>query len=311
MEQPPKKKIKHICLKCDKVFNRVQRLKDHQSKKSCGTVCVRCNRKFPDRRRLEQHQNNTSNIDCSICEKTFCHRADYHNHQRIVHKVNPLQCSTCSRKFSTQQRLENHKNNAIAKDCDLCEQKFCLQADYNRHEIIKHCGGGVDNSKDEEFKSILGQKIFTANAGLDNDADYENIVKINKATIEDKVIDRKIYMTVNKELTTDFTYQDLKDIIVQAVNKYKTVMKLNIGFGIVLKNVNTSEYRYYYVSTNHMLFNRAKTINTLSDVNAIIKEIYDMNIGEHYYMLRPSSGWSLVKITNVFFKLFNLNLPLG
>ena len=46
-------------------------------------------------------------------------------------------------------------------------------------------------------------------------------------------------MTVNKELTADFTYKDLKDIIVQAVGKYKTVMKFNIGFGIVLKNVNT------------------------------------------------------------------------
>ena len=88
-------------------------------------------------------------------------------------------------------------------------------------------------------------------------------------------------------------------------------MKFKIGFGIVLKNVLTSEYRYYYVSTNHLLFNRAKTISTLSAVKDIIKEIYDMNISEHYYMLRPSSGWRLAKITNVLFKLFNLFLPLG
>ena len=139
----------------------------------------------------------------------------------------------------------------------------------------------------------------------------QNIVQINKSHIEDKFVDRKMYMNVNKELTTDFTYKDLEDLIVHAVEKRKTVMKFNIGFGIVLKNVLTSEYRYYYVSTNHMLFNRAKTISTLSAVKNIIKEIYDMNITEHYYMVRPSSGWSLVKITNVFFKLFNLYLPLG
>ena len=48
-------------------------------------------------------------------------------------------------------------------------------------------------------------------------------------------------------------------------------MKFNIGFGIVLKNVTTSEHRHYYVSTNHLLFNRAKTINT-SNVNAIMKD---------------------------------------
>ena len=386
MEQPPKKKIKYICLVCDQIFDRSQRLQAHQKRCDfcdeifCGvknyndhrrhthainpTRCSTCFKDFPSNRDLKIHQKNASIIDCSICdlkfchqtdynshqrivhnlnplqcstctknfssrqcledhqknaiaqdcdlcEQRFCHRADYNTHQRIVHNLNPLQCSTCTKKFSSRQCLEDHQKNAIVQDCDLCEQRFCRQADYNRHRIVEHCGGGVDNSKDEEYESILMQKIFAANVKLDNDKDYEHIVQINKSNIEDKVLDRKMYMTVNKELTADFTYKDLKDIIVQAVEKYKTVMKFNIGFGIVLKNVNTSEYRYYYVSTNHMLFNRAKTINTLSDVNAIIKEIYDMNISEHYYMLRPSSGWSLVKITNVFFKLFNLYLPLG
>ena len=146
MEQPPKKKIKHICLQCDKVFDRAQRLHNHQSKKSCGTVCTRCNHKFPVRRRLEQHQKNASNIDCSICEKKFCHQADYNNHQRIVHNVNPLQCSTCSKKFSTQQRLEDHKNNAIPQDCDLCDQKFCNPADYNKHKIVEHCMTRITNT---------------------------------------------------------------------------------------------------------------------------------------------------------------------
>ena len=258
MEKLPKKKIKHICLKCDKVFNRVQRLKNHQSKKSCGTVCTQCNHKFPHRRRLEQHQKNASIIDCSICEKRFCH-----------------------------------------------------QADYNKHKVIEHSGGSDDNSVDEKYENILKQKIFAAVAELDNNKEYQNIVQINKRHIEDKVLDRNVYMTINKELNADFTYKDLKDLIVQALEKHKKVMKFNIGFGIVLKNVLTSEYRYYYVSTNHMLFNRAKTISNLSDVKDIIKEIYDMNISEHYYMLRPSSGWRLAKITNVFFKLFNLFLPLG
>ena len=333
MEQPPKKKIKYICLVCDQIFDRSQRLQAHQKRCDfcdeifCGvknyndhrrhthainpTRCSTCFKDFPSNRDLKIHQKNASIIDCSICDLKFCHQTDYNSHQRIVHNLNPLQCSTCTKKFSSRQCLEDHQKNAIVQDCDLCEQRFCRQADYNRHRIVEHCGGGVDNSKDEEYESILMQKIFAANVKLDNDKDYEHIVQINKSNIEDKVLDRKMYMTVNKELTADFTYKDLKDIIVQAVEKYKTVMKFNIGFGIVLKNVNTSEYRYYYVSTNHMLFNRAKTINTLSDVNAIIKEIYDMNISEHYYMLRPSSGWSLVKITNVFFKLFNLYLPLG
>ena len=229
----------------------------------------------------------------------------------MVHQLNPLQCSTCSKEFSTRKRLEDHKKNPIPQDCDLCEQKFCNQADYNKHKIIEHSGGSDSNSVDKEYESILKQKIFAANSELDNDKEYQNIVQINKRNIEDKVVDRKMYMTVNKELTADSTYNDLKDLIVQAVEKHKNVMKFNIGFGIVLKNVLTSEYRYYYVSTNHMLFKTAKTMSTFSTIKDIIKEIYDVNISDHYYMLGPSSGWRLPKITNVFFKLFNLFLPLG
>ena len=280
MEQPPKKKIKYICLVCDQVFDRSQRLHAHQKQ-------------------------------CDISDKVFCGVKNFNDHRRHTHAINPTRCSTCFKEFPSNRDLKIHQKNASIIDCSICEKKFCHQADYNKHRIVEHCGGGADNSEDEEYESILTQKIFAANVGLDNDEDYKHVVQINKPNIEDKVVDRKIYMTVNKELTADFTYKDLKDIIVQAVGKYKTVMKFYIGFGIVLKNVNTSEYRYYYVSSNHMLFNRAKTINTLSDVNDIIKEIYDMNISEHYYMLRPSSGWSLVKITNVFFKLFNLYHPLG
>ena len=100
-------------------------------------------------------------------------------------------------------------------------------------------------------------------------------------------------------------------IVADAIHKHGKCCRINIGFGVMLRNKLSDEYRYYYVSTNHMLFNSAKTINSMSDVKDIVKEIYDMNITEHYYMLRPSSGWTLVNVTNVYFKLFNLYLPLG
>ena len=104
-------------------------------------------------------------------------------------------------------------------DCDMCDHKFCHQVDFNRHKIVKHSGGAVDNSIDEEYDSILKQKIFTANTGLNNDKDYNEIIEINKTHIEDKTVDRKVYMTVNKELNDDITYKDLKDLNVQAVKK--------------------------------------------------------------------------------------------
>ena len=204
---------------------------------------------------------------------------------------------------------KDHQKNVNLIDCDMCDQKFCHQADYSKHKIIEHLGGAID--EDEEYDKIFKQKIFTVNTGLNNDKDYKEIIEINKTCIEDKTVDRKVYMTVNKQINSEFTYKDLKDLIWQALNKHKTVMKFNIGFGVLLQNIVTKKYRYFYVSNNHMLFKSAKTINSMSDVKDIVKEIYDMNITEHYFMLRPTSSWTLVSITNVYFKLFNLFHPLG
>ena len=82
---------------------------------------------------------------------------------------------------------------------------------------MEHFGGAVDGSIDEEYEGILKQKIFTVNTDLHNDKDYNEIFESNKRHIEDTTLDRKVYMTVNKELNDDFTYKDLKDLIVQAV----------------------------------------------------------------------------------------------
>ena len=189
MEQCQKKKIKFICLKCDKVFDRAKRLEDHQNKTSCGTVCTRCNHKFPYRGALEQHQKNAVPMDCSICDLKLCHQTDYNNHLRIVHQVNPLQCSICNKSFKSQQCLNDHKKNASPINCDMYNQKFCHSADYNRHKIVEHFGGAVDDSIDEEYEGLLKQKIFTVNTDLHKDKDYNEIIEINKRHIEDMTLD--------------------------------------------------------------------------------------------------------------------------
>jgi hypothetical protein len=255
--QKKKRKIKHICLQCDQVFDRAQRLKDHQSKKSCSTVCTRCNHKFRDRSQLEKH------------------------------------------------RLK-----ASPEDCDLCDQKFCNLTDYNRHRIVEHRGGQIEEP-DEEYTNILNEIMFTT-TGQEESEGYKELVEKNYSLIKDKIDDRiGVMMKVNRELVPGFTYQDLRNQIVEALLEHKKVARFNVGFGFILWNKLTQVYRFYYVSTNTLLFDKAETISKISDVKDIVKKIHDMNVQDRYYMMRPNSSWMIAGVTNLQFKLTYINLPLG
>ena len=75
--------------------------------------------------------------------------------------------------------------------------------------------------------------------------------------------------------------------------------KLNIGFGVMLYKAATKEYRYFYSSGNSFLFDRAITIASNDDIEALMKRILELDLLENYYLKRPSSGWTLAGLPNV------------
>ena len=177
--------------------------------------------------------------------------------------------------------------------------------------MVAHHGGQVVPEEDTEYKNILKQVIF-APTGFESGEGYTEMMAKHENKIKGKIVDRRgIWMSVNKQITPEFTYNDLSDLINQAIRKHGKAFRFNIGFGFVLKNKLTDEYRYYYVSTNHLLFDKATTITTMSDVKDTLKRIHEMNIGDHYYLQRPSSSWIFAGITNVQFKLKYLNVVFG
>ena len=112
---------------------------------------------------------------------------------------------------------------------------------------------------------------------------------------------------MNKEIDPDFTYGDLyKLLLAQLEQQDGHAFKVNLGFGFVLFHIHTGEYRYYYNSTNNMLFERAVTVNEISDIRALIQRIIDLDLGETYYLRRPDSSWMLSSLPNIELSIFRL-----
>ena len=85
---------------------------------------------------------------------------------------------------------------------------------------------------DEEYDGILKQKIFATHPDLYNDKEFKEKIENNNMRIEDKTKKGEVYIEVNKRLSNDFTYKDLKYEILQAsldVSKGRR-MRFNIRF---------------------------------------------------------------------------------
>ena len=300
------------CDICNLNFCRLIKYHHHQ-KEAHGmnpTKCTTCSKEFRSYQELERHQENAVHADCDICDRKFCSERDYINHQSLDHHINPLKCKTCGKEHKRFSDLKKHLLKAVPQACDLCDRTLCTLSDYNMHRMNVHHGGEIV-SEDKEYQAILDEPIF-APTGMEEQVGYKAIVEKNYSEIKDKIEDKPgSYAVINRELAPGFTFRELRDQIVDSLLKHGRCAKFNIGFGFLLEHKLTHEFRYYYVSTNTMLFEKAHTISKRKDIKDIIKMIHDMNVGEHYFLMRPNSSWMVAGVTNMKFKLFYLGPVLG
>ena len=87
---------------------------------------------------------------------------------------------------------------------------------------------------------------------------------------------------------------------------------MNIGFATMLYDTVNKVYRYYYISTNHLLFDRAFTVSTNQDMTTFSNKIVSLDIGNNYYLKRPNSGWIVASLPNVEVSVYRLKgVPIG
>ena len=97
----------------------------------------------------------------------------------------------------------------------------------------------------------------------------------------------------------------------------KTIMKnqenrfkINYGFGFVLKNIETGEFRYYHASNNSLMLDAAVLISNEAKLNKFLAQIADEDFLDS--ASHPDTKWRLYQITNLLFFVNHLKqAPLG
>ena len=93
----------------------------------------------------------------------------------------------------------------------------------------------------------------------------------------------------------------------------KTIMKnqenrfkINYGFGFVLKNIETGEFRYYHASNNSLMVDAAVPISNEAELNEFLAQIADENFLDS--VSRPDTKWRRIKLQIYYFLLTTSNI---
>ena len=204
-------------------------------------------------------------------------------------------CEKCKAPFTRDARLKDHQKNS--KKCPHCSKTFCNDGTLQMHIRTEHT---VHN----EIKDIH-QKIQPKTA-YDGDSGFQAVLlgKLNEITDWEKSTGN--YKIINKAINHKFTYNDLFKWLNGIYEKHKNGFKIGLGFGYVLFHPIKEEYKYYYVSENNMLFDKAYTIDSKKDMENFMRKIVAVDLPTNCYLSKPSSGWVLCSITNVLVKMTDL-----
>ena len=89
------------------------------------------------------------------------------------------------------------------------------------------------------------------------------------------------------------------DIAKTIMKNQKTRFGINYSFGFVLRNIETSEFRYYHASNNKLMLDTAVLIFNETELNELLVNITDKSFPD--FISRPDTKWRLHQITNLLF----------
>jgi uncharacterized Zn-finger protein len=102
------------CNECNKVFNRICYLKQHNKSFHNGEKpfkCTQCGKRFPVEVLYQEHMAKHSGdkpYKCEVCPKQFNHKTDLRRHMCLHTGEKPFTCDVCGKGFIREDRMVKH-----------------------------------------------------------------------------------------------------------------------------------------------------------------------------------------------------------
>ena len=190
--------------------------------------------------------------------------------------------------------------------CKKCNAEFTDRRLFYDHFMNIHHRGGAE---------ILQQEPFMVPPWQGEDGEIDEALRTVYDTHRQLILDDHGFggMTsiYNFPITNDFSVATLMQHVREIYRRENQVFRINLIFGLILKNRETGEYRYFKPYRNEDIFKDSLQIADAGDLNKFRQRVAGLNFNDYVLRQRPNSKWIPVLVTNVRYWVNKADYPMG
>ena len=154
-------------------------------------------------------------------------------------------------------------------------------------------------------------ELDVSNLLEDDDAELKEELQACQHFLVDSELEKGRHRGFNFAMST-FDSSLINKKLDLVFNGLKCAAKVNLAFGLVLKNVEDGSRRYFYAHENNTLMERSKLVCTPDDITNLNGKIQKMDIVDLCTRERANLKWKFYKLTNLtVFAALLKDVPMG
>ena len=243
---------------------------------NCGTLVKKKN--------LSRHKSRCSGgtLYCTQCPNFSIESTDdlsYHiaKQHSAARPSKTYKCKTCYAEFPGFNALRQHKNTQHGTQIGFGQSNIDVD------DIV---GDVDDQSLREELQSC---RHFLVDSEI-----------------------RKGRHSVFNFAVNNLTAQVIEEKLDRVLDKLKSVAKLNLALGFILKNIEDGKFRYFYAHENNTLLEQSKLVSNKDDMTKLKEILKKTDVIESCTKERSNTKWRFFKSTNLtIFAALLRDIPMG
>jgi hypothetical protein len=217
------------------------------------------------------------------------------------------ECSKCKKHYNSSY-IKRHicTNNECEVRCRKCNGIFESRKVLYSHFMNIHHKGGAE-LQDMPFNI----PPWEDQQGNVIDEDLKRVYDTHKSLILDTHVFGEITSIYNFPINNEFDTETLLRQAREIYDRENQVIKLNMMFGVILKNRETDEYRFFKPYRNSEVFTDSLQIADATDLGSFHGKVSALNFNDYILRQRPNSKWIPVLVTQVKYWVNKSNFPMG